>query len=111
MLLPSVRPGFISYALVFVLRFCSAFQPVCSRDIYGVPNYQDCVSALESMPFALRPSTDYGSKRYELWSEPQYLRPPFAAVFNRYRPFPINQLPKIWRYGVSIRFLLTTHVF
>lgn len=110
MLLPPARPGLVTYALVFVLRFCSASHPVCSTGIYGVPNYKDCLSAWESMPFALKPSADAVSKRYELWSEPQYLRPPFTAVSNRYRPQPINQLPKIWRYGVLIRFPLTTHV-
>lgn len=58
------------------------------------------------MPFAQTPSADYDSKRYELWSEPQFLLPPFKAIHNRYRPLPINQLPKIWRYSTLIRFCL-----
>lgn len=107
MLLPPARPGLFTYALVFVLRFCSASQPVCSVGIYGIPNYKDCLSAWHSMPFALKPTSDYGSKRYELWSEPQYLLPPFTAIYNRYRPLPINQLPKIWRYNTCRLALLS----
>lgn len=103
MLLPLARPKSFIYVLVFVLRFCSASQPFCNLGIYGVPNYRDCVNAWHSIPFALKPTDDYDSKRFELWSEPQYLHPPFTAVTNRYRPLPINQLPKIWRYGTLLR--------
>ena len=103
MLLLLARPKSLIYVLVFVLRFCSASQPFCNLGIYGVPNYRDCVSAWRSIPFALKPTDDYDSKRFELWSEPQYLHPPFTAVRNRYKPLPINQLPKIWRYGTLLR--------
>lgn len=89
--------------LILMLRVCSAAQPqpFCSTAIYGIPNYRDCVSALRSMPFAQEPSTSINSRRFQLWSEPQYLQTPFAAVYNRYKPRPINQLPKIWRYSTS----------
>lgn len=58
------------------------------------------------MPFALKPADDDDSKRNELWSEPQYLLPPFTAVRNQHKPLPINQLPKIWRYSTSIQLFL-----
>ena len=89
-----------------MLHFCSAIQPVCSALIYGIPNYRDCLSAWDSMPFALRPSGDVVSRSFELWSEPQYLLPPFTTVSNRYRPLAINQVPKIWRYSTLKPLLL-----
>ena len=54
------------------------------------------------MPYAMTPSNDDDSRRYQLWAEPQYLLPPFAAVSNAFRPLPINQLPKIWRYSTFV---------
>ena len=86
--------------LVFMLGFCSA-DPFCNVRIYGIPNYGDCLSALQTMPFATSPRQDFNSRSFELWSEPQFLRPPFAPIFNRYGPLPINQLPKIWRVRTS----------
>lgn len=112
MLLGLLRYRSVICVVAFILRFCSASQPVCNAGIYGIPNYRDCLSVWHSMPFAMEPVDDYGSRRYELWSEPQYLVPPFAAVSNRYRPLPINQLPKIWRYSTLTRpFLATSGVF
>lgn len=96
---PLLRVESVIYIYISILRFCSSVQPFCSASIYGIPNYQDCLSALHLMPFALRPSTDAMSTHLELWAEPQYLLPPFNGVINRYRPLPINQMPKIWRYS------------
>lgn len=101
MLLPLPRLRSAVCVLVFVVCFCSASQPVCNKHLYGVPNYRDCLSAWNSMPFALEPSGDYKSRRYQLWSEPQYLEPAFGGVVNRFKPLPINQLPKVWRYSTS----------
>lgn len=104
--LPLARSRIVFYIFISMLHLSSAIQPVCSAGIYGIPNYRDCLSAWRSMPFALEPGDDIRSQSYELWSEPQYLLPPFTAVNNRYKPQPINQVPKIWRYSMLIRLLL-----
>lgn len=106
MLLPPFRSLSTICVLAFMLRLCSASQPVCNTGIYGIPNYRDCLSAWHSMPYGLKPSDDYNARSCELWSEPQYLMPPFTAINNRYKPLPINQLPKIWKYSTSIRLVL-----
>ena len=99
MLLSLFRSSSVICISVFISRSCSASRPVCDGTIYGVPNSRDCSSAWHSMPFALEPRDSYNAKRFELYSEPQYLLPAFAGVTNRYKPLPINQLPKIWRYS------------
>lgn len=109
MRLPLLHSWSFICIIVSMLRFCSASQPVCNVGIYGIPDYRDCLTAWNSIPFALEPLDNYGAKRYQLWSEPQYLLPPFKAVWNRYRPLPINQLPKIWRYSTLIRSFLPNH--
>ena len=106
MRLPLLHSWSFICIVVSVLRFCSAFQPVCNVGIYGIPVFGDCLRAWGSIPFALAPLDSYGARRYELWSEPQYLVPPFKAIRNRYKPLPINQLPKIWRYSTFIRSFL-----
>lgn len=89
----------------FVSRRCLAFQPVCNVGIYGLPNHGDCITAFQQIPFALAPAA-YSAGASVLYSEPQFLRPPFTAVSNRYAPRPINQLPKIWRYSMLIFYIL-----
>ena len=106
MLLPLLGSESVISILVFILRFCSASQPFCSAESFGVPNYRDCLSAWHLIPFAMEPSDNDDARRYELWSEPQFLLPAFSAVFNRYKPLPINQLPKIWSYSTSIGLFL-----
>ena len=102
MLPPPLPSRSVIYIVFFMLRFCSASQPLCNAGIYGIPSYRDCLSARHSMPFAVPAAGDRSSRRWELWAEPQFLRPPFSAINNRYRPLPINQLPKIWRYSTLI---------
>ena len=63
-----------------------------------------------SMPFARDPSGRFNPKRFELFSEPQYLIPPFTRVYDRYQPLPINQLPKIWRFSTLMSSLLSNCV-
>lgn len=87
------------YLIVFIIRIGRAVEPVCNAAIYGVTNYKDCSKAFDTIPFALNRPSDTRITATELWSEPQYLSTPFGAVQNRYRPRPINQIPKIWRYG------------
>ena len=102
MLSSILRSSSVIWTLGFVFRFCLASQPVCLAGIYGVPNYRDCMSAWLSMPFARDPSGRSNPESYELLSEPQYLLPPFTPIHNRYKPLPINQLPKIWRSSTLI---------
>lgn len=64
----------------------------------------------------MEPRTSFDAGRFQLYAEPQYLRPPFGAVNNRYRPNPINQLPKIWRYSqwstsVSSRWAIANDIY
>ena len=110
MLSSILRSSCVIWILGFIFRFCSASQPVCLADVYGVPNYRDCMSAWLSIPFARDPSGRYNPKRLELFSEPQYLLPPFTRVYNRYQPLPINQLPKIWRFSTLMSILPSNRV-
>jgi len=86
-----------------------ATQPDCNIEIYGVPNYADCVHAFSQIPYALHERSSYYARSYQLYAEPQYMHSPFGAVSNRYRPRPINQLPKIWRYGMLLDFVVPNH--
>ena len=104
MLFPLFHSSSVVCTLVFIFRFSSASQAFCNAAIYGVPNYRDCLSAWRLMPFAEEPKTSYNARHFELYSEPQYLQPAFSMVFNRYKPLPINQLPKIWRYSTCVLF-------
>ena len=107
MLSSILRSSSVIWILGFVFRFCSASQPVCYAGIYGVPNYRDCMSAWLSMPFARDPSGRFNPKRLEIFSEPQYLLPPFTSIYDRYKPLPINQLPKIWRFSTLMSIFLS----
>ena len=81
--------------------FCNlsfaATQPFCDALIFGVPSYSDCTIAVSKMPYATDSRESSPGLSHSLFSEPQVLLPPFKSVSNRYRPMPINQLPKIWR--------------
>ena len=110
MLSSILRSSSLIWILGFVFRFCSASRSVCLADVYGVPNYKDCMSAWLSMPFARDPSGRFNPRRLELFSEPQYLLPPFTSIRDRYQPLPINQLPKIWRMSTLMSTLLTSCV-
>ena len=110
MLSSMTRSSSVIWILGFVFHFCSGSQPVCLADIYGVPNYRDCMSAWLSMPFARNPSGRFNPRRVEIFSEPQYLIPPFTRVYDRHRPLPINQLPKIWRFSTLMSTLLSNCV-
>lgn len=88
------------WILGLISCFCSAAQPVCWINPYGLPVYSDCFKASLEMPFAQEPEGSHNIRPYELFSEPQYLLPPFKRVYNAHKPRPINQLPKIWRYSM-----------
>ena len=110
MLLSLLRSSSVIWILGFISSFCSAFNPVCYANPYGIPKYSDCLSALQSMPFAREAKGSYKTRRYEIFSEPQYLLPPFTRVYNSHRPRPINQLPKIWRYSMLMPSFLSSLV-
>ncbi len=74
----------------------------CEGTIYGFPNVQDCLQALAWIPFArFPPSSPYytRSQQLQVFSEPQYLQPPFTSLSNIYFPNAIVQLPKIWKHS------------
>jgi hypothetical protein len=88
---------FVIRFMVLPLYFCLAEEPRCSAAIFGTPDLGDCEMAASKLPYA---TDSRGSRKAflrTLFAEPQYLRPPFKSIDNRYRPLPINQLPKIWR--------------
>lgn len=77
----------------------------CNGALYGVPKVQDCLQALDWMPYARfsPPSQHYfRSQQLQLFSEPQYSVPPFSSMRNTYAPNAIVQLPKIWKHSKCI---------
>jgi len=105
----------MAFPLQLTALFCCIFSilhlsvtasPYCNIGIYGVPDYGDCMQAFSQIPYAQERPSQYDSNSFQLYAEPQYMVPPFCSVYNRYRPRPINQLPKIWRYGMSSTFSL-----
>ena len=97
--MPRTHDAEFIYLLLFLSCRPLAASEVCNRGIYGVPSHVDCVQAFTKIPYTQAPESQHESSSRELFSEPQYLVPPFGGVINRYRPKPINQLPKIWRYS------------
>jgi len=86
--------AFANYSLVTAIQ--------CSGTIYGCPEAQDCMNAIASIPFAssFPHSPNYiRPQQLQVFSEPQYLQPPFASLSNTYYPNAIVQLPKIWRHS------------
>ena len=102
MLLSLLRSTSAIWILGLISGFCSAAQPVCLVNPYGVPVYSDCFKALLAMPFAQESEGSHNIEHFEVFSEPQYLLPRFKRVYNAYKPRAINQLPKIWRYSMLI---------
>lgn len=83
----------------FMFCHCAAVGPSCSAAVFGVPPWNDCLAAFNKVPFAEDYETNRNANLTRLYSEPQYLRPPFGEVFNRYAPRAINQMPKIWQHS------------
>ena len=83
--------------MVLPLYFCLAEEPRCSATMFGTPDFGDCQMAASKLPYATNSKGSREASLRTLFAEPQYLRPPFHSIVNRYRPMPINQLPKIWR--------------
>ena len=98
----SCRLNVLVHIVVLLLHSCLAADPFCDGDVFGVPNYNDCVIAARKIPYATDSRRSPEASQYNLFSEPQYLLPPFSGVDNQYRPYPINQIPKIWRSSNSI---------
>lgn len=90
----------ISTLLISLCPLTSA--TFCHAGIYGTPNVQDCLQALNWIPYArLAPSYPL-SQQPHVFSEPQFLQPPFSSLDNPYRPSAIIQLPKIYKHSESI---------
>lgn len=93
------RLNVIIYIISFMFCHCAAVGPVCSAAVFGVPPWSDCVEAFYNIPFARDYKTNMNANLYRLYGEPQYLRPPFSRIVNRYKPRAIIQVPKIWQHG------------
>lgn len=82
-----------------MLRLTLVDSQSCNSAIYGTPNILDCYEALGWIPFSRMQPSYPPSLQLRVFSEPQYLPPPFASLNNPYRPEAIIQLPKIGRHS------------
>lgn len=92
----------LALALLSLVGNAIAATTQCNGALYGVRRVQDCLQALDWIPYARfsPPSQHYfRSQQLQLFSEPQYSMPPFAGVRNTYAPNSIVQLPKIWKHS------------
>ncbi len=82
---------------------------ICNDRLYGKPDNQDCSNAYHKMPGWDR-ATDPAVDVFRLFSEPQYLHPPFSTISNPYgrAGTMMVQLPKIWRSSQSMDKLETS---
>ena len=71
---------------------------ICNDQIYGKIDKQDCSNAYRKMPGG-DGAKDPELNVFRLFSEPQYLRPPFSSMVNPWGRdgVAIVQLPKLWR--------------
>ncbi len=84
---------------IYSLHVSLVRSVVCNKELYGSPKATDCDQVLLKIPFAGHFGTSDDSRQSHLFVEPQFLRPPFSEVLNRFRPEPIIQVPKIWKHG------------
>lgn len=64
----------------------------CDAAVYGRVSEAECTAAFRAIPSVAT---------HHLFCEPQYIRPAFGAIRNRYLPNRIVQIPKIFRRGES----------
>lgn len=93
------RLNLVIYLISFIFGRCATTEPFCSATVFGVPPWDDCIAAFSRIPFAGDYVTSRNADSFHLYSEPQYLSPPFRQVYNRYQPRPIIQIPKIWQFN------------
>ena len=94
----AVRLNFFTVVL-WALYYPLGLSAECSAIIYGNPNVQDCIRALNWIPYSQESPSDPLSQQIRIYAEPQYLQTPFGALNNAYRPHAIVQLPKIWKHS------------
>lgn len=94
--LPRVRWFAICICL---FRLSLVNSQLCNSAIYGTPNIQHCYEALRWVPYIRMMPSFPPAQQLRVFSEPQYLEPPFANLNNPYRPEGIIQLPKIYRHS------------
>lgn len=97
----SVRFNLLGVFL-WALYYPLVLSAECSASVYGTPDLQDCIQALSWIPYAQKSPSDPGSQQIRVFAEPQYLRTPFGALNNGYRPHAIVQLPKPWKHSKYI---------
>lgn len=89
-----------------------ADPPLCSKDLFGSPQPNDCYQAMFWIPYINAParhSPDAAAPR--IFAEPRFLSPPFGAAKNPYAPKAIVQLPKIWKFGTLIHICILSRVY
>lgn len=91
----------LSILLSCSLHFSLVRSLICSDELYGNPNVDDCEQALLEIPFAKQTHSSYSSRCPHIFAEPQFQQPPFRLVTNDHRPQAIIQLPKIWKHSES----------
>ena len=94
---------FFLTSVVLVLQCSPSNAAYCNEALFGAPDPVDCSRALGQMPYARNPDPGPRSeaRMLRLFCEPQFLKPPFNDIFNRYSPLDIIQLPKIYKYSTS----------
>ena len=97
----SVRFNLLGVFL-WALYYPLVLSAECSASVYGTPDVQDCIQALSWIPYAQESPSDPRSQQIRIFAEPQYLRTPFGALNNGYRPHAIVQLPKTWKHSKYI---------
>ena len=81
------------YALLVNSQLCSEYD-------FGRVSAQDCLTAINDMPFRQLP-TSFEAQAFRLFSEPQFQRPKFGYTQNPFASQPIVQLPKLWKQSKS----------
>lgn len=89
-----------AFLFFFTVLVPAAVSIICNPVMFGIPVFNDCVDALQSIRSARPPPASWTTDS-RLFVEPQFLNPPFALV----SPNPFNndivQLPKIWGWSKS----------
>ena len=90
-----------STLILYSLNFPLVRSLFCSAGVYGSPNIADCEQALLEIPFARISERSWEAPLVHVFVEPQFQKPPFRSIDNRFRPEAIIQLPKVWKHSES----------
>lgn len=93
----------LNWAALLLILHPQTSATFCNGAIYGTPVAQDCLEALNWIPYARAAPSYPLAQQPHVFSEPQFLQPPFTGLDNPYRPSAIIQLPKIYKHSEYFR--------